>query len=69
LIDTDGQMVSRLLLGRVHSKGVKKGSEDSDRRSDDAASAHWSLEGNNGSNDDDNTLDGVSNSMGDWVNL
>jgi len=58
-----------LLLCRIHSKRIEKSSGNSDTRSNDRTSAHRGLECNNRSNDDHNTLDGVTDSMGDRVDL
>jgi hypothetical protein len=58
-----------LLLGSIHSEGVEKSSEDSDRRSDDGSSGHGGLESNNRCDDNNNTLDGVADGMGDGVDL
>lgn len=61
--------ISRLFLGGVHGQGVQQGTSNGDGGSDDRSGAHWCLEGNNGSDDDDNTLDGVSDGVCDRVDL
>ncbi len=58
-----------LLLGSVHGERVEKGSRDSDGRSDDGSSGHRCLECNNRCNNNYNTLDSVSNRMGNGVDL
>mmetsp|Transcript_1829 Transcript_1829/g.2738 ORF Transcript_1829/g.2738 Transcript_1829/m.2738 type:complete len:327 (+) Transcript_1829:137-1117(+) len=62
--------IQRLLLfGCIHGKRIEKGSKDSNGGSDDRSSRHGSLEGDNRCDDDNNTLDGISNSVSDGVDL
>ena len=58
-----------LFLGGVHGQGVQQGTGNGDGGSNDRSSAHWCLEGNNRGDNDDNTLDGVSNGVRDRVDL
>ncbi len=59
----------RLFLGGVHGQRVQQGTGNGDGGSNDRSGAHWCLEGNNGSDDDDNTLDSVSDGVCDRVDL
>ena len=61
--------VSRLFLGSVHCQGVQQSSEDGNTGTDDGSSAHGGLEGDHGGDNDDDTLDGVSNGVGHRVDL
>ena len=58
-----------LLLGGVHGERVHEGTGDGDRRTDDGAGGHGSLEGDDGRDDDDDALDGVADGVGDGVDL
>ena len=58
-----------LFLGRVHGQGIQKSSGNGDRGSNDRSGAHGCLEGNDRGDNDDDTLDGVSDSVRDGVDL
>jgi len=58
-----------LFLGGIHGKRIQEGSRDGDGRSNDRSGTHGGLESNNRCDDDNNTLDGVSNGMCYGVNL
>merc|ERR1740133_493801 len=58
-----------LALGSIHGQRVHKSTGDGDTGTNDRSSTHWCLEGDDRSNDDNNTLDGVSDSVCDRVDL
>ena len=58
-----------LALVGVHGQRVEKSSGDGNGRSNDGSGRHGRLEGNDGRDNDDNTLDGVSDSVRDGVDL
>jgi hypothetical protein len=58
-----------LALGSIHGQRVHKSTGDGDTGTNDRSCTHWCLEGDDRSNDDNNTLDGVSDSVCDRVDL
>eukprot|EP00977_Amphora_coffeiformis_P026572 scaffold27929_cov176-Amphora_coffeaeformis.AAC.2 len=56
-------------LGGVHGQRVHESTGNSNGRTNDTSGTHGCLKCHNRSNDDDNTLNGVTDGMGDGVDL